>query len=714
VGANVIPHPIKSLNRERLAIAKTFAATVTGQLGGGNRRRLQQSIESTVRLNDQVMSIGIYRNERYIFSTENHETNWLSDHFTFNDRKSLDLSASGKKWGQLQIQFASTKHGTHFTNMVPFPYPLIAFIFSSCTIISWWILGRSFRYLSPTKVVPKRVRSAFDSLAEGLVLVSETGEIAHTNVAFEEIIGKNLENTLGKTLDEFGWSYDSENQGELPWSRCLKNPEAIAGEILQLESKNEVRKFFVNVSPIHNDNGKCRGAMVSFDDVTELEKQRSELAQSNISLRQSRDEIERQNEQLTFLACYDTLTQCMNRRAFWQEYENMWKESSLDDLNLLMVDIDHFKSINDTYGHSFGDEVLRHVGETLRNVIGEKGLVCRYGGEEFVIAIPNMKVDPAHAVAVEVLEAIRDLNIDDKKITTSVGLSNREFKPMDCQHLLDQADESLYAAKHGGRNRVIRFDECDSSVLLQEQEAIKKKEASRTDIPYSTVSRLMSTLGTRCPDTARHSMRVADLAVELGKSLLHSGDVRRLEIAALLHDINKLGMPESILQKPGKLTKQEIDILRKRDHIGADIIATAFKCDDISEIVKLHRQTMHARAAGEPRNEALNSAIQISADIITVCDAFDSMIHHQVWRSAMSIQNALQEILDNTPDQFEPNVVSELIGSIQKMGIGSAGQRKPESRLQPTDSADESMSNLSSLVMVDQQLDQVNVAPPVQ
>ena len=129
----------------------------------------------------------------------------------------------------------------------------------------------------------------------------------------------------------------------------------------------------------------------------------------------------------------------------------------------MMIDVDHFQAYNDTYGHSFGDLVLKNLGETLRNIVGDRGLVSRFGGEEFVVAVGDMSLNEALELTHTIHQAIRDMVIEDKSVTASIGFSNREFKAMDGQHMIDQADISLYAAKRGGRDRVMRFDECEAN-----------------------------------------------------------------------------------------------------------------------------------------------------------------------------------------------------------------------------------------------------------
>ena len=211
---------------------------------------------------------------------------------------------------------------------------------------------------------------------------------------------------LGMRLDNFGWtrSDDDATDLEMPWVTCAKSQNRICGEIVQLQHPNApVRKFVVNATPIIDASDKIKGTLVSFDDVTALENKNAELAKMIGSLRISRDEIARQNEQLSFLASYDPLTKCMNRRAFFGRFEDVWNDESVTQLNLMMLDVDHFKSVNDNHGHSVGDEVLKAVGSILRDKLSEVGLVCRFGGEEFVVLVGSASVEQC----VELAEGLR-------------------------------------------------------------------------------------------------------------------------------------------------------------------------------------------------------------------------------------------------------------------------------------------------------------------
>lgn len=125
-------------------------------------------------------------------------------------------------------------------------------------------------------------------------------------------------------------------------------------------------------------------------------------------LRNSRDEIRLKNAKFEILATQDSLTACLNRRAFYKGIDTKWDEAKAigTPLSCLMIDIDHFKSVNDTYGHHVGDEVLRHISRVIRDDFQEIGLVCRYGGEEFCVAVPQIDVTQAIALAEQTRVAI--------------------------------------------------------------------------------------------------------------------------------------------------------------------------------------------------------------------------------------------------------------------------------------------------------------------
>ena len=667
-GIGLIPNPEELEISKRIDMTKSIAVNVATYAENQRGIRLEQILDRTVKVDEDLISIGVSRNGRdYLFTSGPHEETWTAEKENNGEQISIEIKAGGKKWADLEVAFRPLVASNPLLAL-SFPYGLIAFIAASTSLLGWAVLSKTLRYLNPSKVVPNRVRSALDTLAEGLVLVDKSGEIAHANQAFQGIAKMGESEVLGMKLDQLGWTSSAEAADtEMPWAACARLQSRICGEIVQLKMPNSpLRKFVVNATPIFDAADAIRGTLVSFDDVTAMENKNAELAKIIGSLRNSRDEVARQNEQLSFLASYDPLTKCMNRRAFFGKFEEAWADESITELNLMMLDVDHFKSVNDNHGHSVGDEVLKAMGVMLQENIGEAGLVCRYGGEEFVVLVPNVAVERCVEMADDLRKLIETTETCGINFTASIGISSKAFKPMDPQHLLDQADESLYNAKRSGRNRVIRYDQ--QAAVEDGEEAVQTEvsttDPAETEIPYSAVTGLLSALAFRCRTTAEHSIRVADLCVAVGEKLMSKRELYRLEIAALLHDIGKIGVPDSILHKPGPLCEEEWDVMRKHDEIGVEIVRSAFASEAIAVAIESHHYSFTVRNQAI-NQEMLDQSIPLIGRIITTCDAYDAMTNDRVYRSAISIEDALNEIRNNTPSQFDPLVVDILIDYIE-------------------------------------------------
>ncbi len=667
IGIGLIPDPDRIQIQNRVDLTKSIAVTVASFAESKRNADLERILERTVQADQNIVSIGIkrFQKSRYLLTAGPHLQAWNPGLAQDPGRQiTVEVLANNSIWGQMEISFVPIRK-PGLAALFGFPFGLVAFITSSIVLIAWFVLGKTFKYLNPSSVVPDRVRSALDTLAEGLVLTDPSGEIAHANQAFLSIMRLQDHEVLGLKLDEFGWTNsEASDNSQFPWHHCWEEKTRVCGEVIQLTSPGHpTRQFVINATPIHGANGQSRGVLVSFDDVTVMENKNQELAKMIQTLRSSRDEVARQNEQLNFLASYDPLTKCMNRRAFFSRFEQHWAEAADGELAVMMLDVDHFKAVNDNNGHSVGDEVLKEMGRLLRDIVAQNGLVCRYGGEEFVILIPDVGFDDSMRLAEKIRHRIEMTEAAGIRFTASIGVSSRKFGSMDAQHMLDQADESLYTAKRSGRNRVVRFDEREN---YDEFEVKEEPNTQNTDeeISYSAVTGLLSALSFRCQTTAEHSIRVADLCVSIGESMMNKRDVYRLEIAALLHDIGKIGVPDSILHKPGPLTPEEWTTMRKHDAIGVEIVRSALASETIAEAIESHHHCFSKRHQGIPANIG-EKPLSLISRIITACDAFDAMVNDRVYRKAMSVSEAICEIQNHTPAQFDPEVVAHLVQHIE-------------------------------------------------
>ncbi len=664
VDLRFLPNADSSQSVQRHNFGETVASNAVGLIEDQDAMMLQKLVNLAVAQNSEIQSVGILGPDgSYLAKTTGHAAHWAASSGADRDRVMIDVVKNRQAVGKVEVLYLPVS-SSGFWGVLQYPFSLLLFFGCASTLVCWFLIEQMFKYLNPINVIPLRVRSALDNLAEGLVFVEPSGTIIYANQAFGKLFGEINKFAVGSKIADLRWSFPDETvANEFPWIQCQLEQRAVCGVVVELELDNCPKKYRVNASPIFtNDSKKLRGVLVSFDDVTSLQNKKAELGEIVQTLRKSRDEIARQNEKLQFLANYDHLTNCFNRRSFWAQYEELWKMTPHDKLSIIMIDIDKFKLINDRYGHAAGDEVLEATGTLLRDVVGRSGSVFRYGGEEFAVLLPDLDVEEAAGLAWGIHEKFQSQKHVDLDITASLGLSNRSFGAMDLQHMLDQADQCLYAAKRKGRNTVVRFDKCQDLQPVSSVDEIDDTNLS-ANIEYSTVTGLLSALAFRCQATAEHSMRVSDLSVAIGRNLLTKRNLYRLEICALLHDIGKIGVPDAILHKPGELTPEEWEVMQRHDEIAVEIIRSSFASEEVAQIIQSHRREYST----DPEVNSTDGLrpIPLESRIIAVCDAFDSMIYDHVYRRGISAAEAVRELQRCSPEQFDPNVVELLADYVE-------------------------------------------------
>jgi diguanylate cyclase (GGDEF)-like protein len=418
----------------------------------------------------------------------------------------------------------------------------------------------------------------------------------------------------------------------------------------------------VNAAAICDEHCGKRGTIATFDDVTELDKQSVQLREMLRQLELSRDEIRRQNQELEQLATKDPLTGCLNRRAFFErlQTEFLLSQRHNHDLACIMLDIDHFKAINDRHGHSAGDEVLKALAETLRSTLRVTDAVCRYGGEEFCILLPSTDAEKATVVADYARCRIAENKVQDIQVTASFGVSGLAAGMTDPKQMLDQADKALYQAKDRGRNRVVRWNDGTPKNDPPDPASADSAEGSEPpadEIHTRAVQVLVSALAWRDVRTAEHGRHVADLCVACAQGLLSHHACLVLEVAGQLHDIGKLGVPDSILSKPYALSPEERKIVR--EHIRQGLRSWPRRARP--ELAKsapspclVWRQSRRSRPAGGPD-------IPLGARILALADAFSAMVSPRPFPATLTYDEAFDELRRCASRQFDPELVERFI-----------------------------------------------------
>ena len=251
-----------------------------------------------------------------------------------------------------------------------------------------------------------------------------------------------------------------------PWTLALQTNTACTRMPMKLRLGGDLHVTLVTCSPITERN-KALGCLVVISDQTYIERSNESLRLTTSQLQSANDEIQQKNAELTRLATRDPMTDCLNRRAYFEIAGARKDQCNLvgQPVAAIMCDIDHFKSFNDRYGHAIGDEVIKAVAGLYNTAAEPVGLACRYGGEEFCLLLPGFDEAKAGVFAEMLRKRVQDTagdGIDYEprlSITSSFGVAVTRSPRLALEQLVDQADQALYQSKRAGRNRCTLFEQ---------------------------------------------------------------------------------------------------------------------------------------------------------------------------------------------------------------------------------------------------------------
>ena len=483
---------------ESLAVQLTVAAT------RADNKLLDETLESFVTRNDDVKAASMSRISGEVMSEfgsfEQFDINHAAGEKSTENIVLIPVYAGVERWGTVNVEFADLSGG--ILNMLSNSIAGLL-LFVAVTSLSGFIfiLRKALHVLDPKAVVPERVRTAFNSLAEGVLILDDKEQIMMANHAFASRIDKDPDTLVGAKASSLKWKLlKTEDGDQLPWINSIDGGIKKIGVALNLSTPHMgIRAMSTNSAPIVDDAGKTRGALVTFDDITDVEESNVLLENAVTTLQKNDAEIRRKNKELEVLASRDSLTGCYNRRAFFDLLEETFRHAATTNTNLacVMVDIDHFKSINDRFGHSIGDEAIRMVSEILNSCECDGTFVGRYGGEEFCVALPNKDLAEGEALAEVLRNKIKSTSVNfcglDAVITASFGVAEAEAEMMNISQLLEHADKALYTAKQSGRDRVVTWLEHKGRVSGGNQEdKVKPDDSSRLKDNSSDEVRLLN------------------------------------------------------------------------------------------------------------------------------------------------------------------------------------------------------------------------------
>ena len=464
----LVPHRAEREFEVRRRVAENVAAQTAVLLESNDPLLAGKSLQQVMARNRELLSVALRRADGGILVQRgDHNRHWVireAERSRWNHLQ-VPLFSEGKRWGQIELVFTPAEPRSVLAWLREPTVQFYALLLVGGFLLCFVYLRRVMQYLDPSAAVPERVRAAFDTLADGVLVLDPQGRIMLANRTFRELHPEAAGELQGRAVADLKWMprhVDGDNSG-LPWEQVLNGrPPGADARMSIAQADGRLVEMIVRCSPVNDAGGRVRGCIVTFHDVTEVHEANDRLRQTLGDLERTREQIHTQNEELRRLAMRDPMTGCLNRRAFFDAAADLTDGALNGDGNLccIMTDIDHFKGFNDLYGHSVGDQVIQVVARALAASIRNTDLLCRYGGEEFCILLPNTTLADACVIAERARSTIESgasagvRSVQVRKITSSFGVATLTDGAPGLQALIDQADQALYVSKEAGRNRV--------------------------------------------------------------------------------------------------------------------------------------------------------------------------------------------------------------------------------------------------------------------
>jgi len=380
------------------------------------------------------------------------------------------------------------------------------------------------------------------------------------------------------------------------------------------------------------------------------------------------DSLQASQQRLIAMFDLDPLTNLANHRSFKEslQREVARSDATSETVSLLVIDVDHFQRYNSSYGHHVGDEALKLVANVLREVAPEFATLSRYGGEEFAVLLPLYNIDQAMKLAETIRNNVKEVFAEKgiPGVTVSIGGAESRANSTVSEGLLLAAEIAMNRAKQLGRDCIARFDQVPGANSNNNPYELF---LYLQDGSFAAMRALAAAVDAKDPYTQGHSERVARYAADLMRFI--GASEREIELAyraGTLHDVGKIGVPDAVLQKPGKLTEEEREVMETHTVLGELIVKKAPQLEDTLPAIRSH----HERWDGTGYPDKLKGEdIPKLARVIALADAYDAMTSERPYRRALSKEEALLEIEKSSGTHFDPFLAPVFIEMIRRSEI---------------------------------------------
>jgi diguanylate cyclase (GGDEF)-like protein/PAS domain S-box-containing protein len=522
-----------------------------------------------------------------------------------------------------------------------------------------------------------RAKKYFDVSGVIMVVINSHQKVSLINKAGCDMLGYPAEEIVGKDwFDNFVPSHSGE-EVKKEFVRLIsgksKAVEYYENPIVTKSGRERLIAWHNSV--LTDKEGNIMFTLSSGLDITE--RKSAQQTQEHLT-----KELLRTNEELKRISLVDAETGLYNHRFYNDTIDREFQRASrsAQPLTVIMIDIDYFRSINDVYGHEFGDIVLKQFAEQLTKMLRRYDMVIRFGGEEFVIISAGLDREKALGLSHRILDALSLFNFGTAKQTVKIKItmavaSYPEDKITKAADFMNIASNILEKAKEAGGNRVYSssevkkfksdvYDESAPADITNLKGRIHELAKHEKQALIESIFAFAKTIEIRDHYTGEHAESTVRYATRIAEELkLAPDEVESIKEAATLHDLGKVGISDKILLKKSKLTKREFEEIKKHPQIAADIIRPMKFMHDIIPLVLYHHERWDGK--GYPA-ELKGEEIPLGARIIAIADVYQALTSNRPYREAYKKKEAIEILRKGAGTQFDPAIVKAFLRVLEK------------------------------------------------
>jgi diguanylate cyclase (GGDEF)-like protein/PAS domain S-box-containing protein len=456
------------------------------------------------------------------------------------------------------------------------------------------------------------------SVGDGVIATDNRGRVRMLNPVAEELTGWKLDEAMGKPFEQvFNIINEyTREQCENPVERVLEDSEIIelANHTILISKNGAEIPIEDSAAPIKSRDGIVTGVVVVFRDFSD-----------------KKEKIDR----IEYLSLHDHLTGLYNRRYMEDSIERLDTKRNLP-FTIMVLDVNGLKLTNDAFGHKMGDKLLMSVADMLKTVCRKDDIVGRMGGDEFMILLPKTSSNQAEKIKDRILKAASNIKLGSVIISLAVGYATKINEEKDIKVIVTTADNNMYKDK------------------LKYGKIMRSK----------TIETVLKNINNKYDREQIHTERVSQYCEAIANEMdFGEKEVEDIKTAGILHDIGKIMVPPEILNKPSKLTEEEFEVVKRHPETSYQILKSVDDYAVFATDVLSH----HERVDGKGYPEGLRGdEIPLNARIIAVADAYEAMTADRPYQSAMTKEEAIEELRKNAGTQFDKEVVSVFIEKVLK------------------------------------------------